>query len=185
RGTVNAWDYDASFLHIDTQLKERVNGGYPALPKILPLLDSGNVNPFGPNDPTKTPGTPAAADATQFHGNAYQTKTSIDSAQAKLTHDLMQMAGGPLALALGAEGRKEGFRVDASPEIQAGDISGYGGNFLPVNKSRNVGAGFAEINMPFIRTLEVTAAARYDHYEGVGDRTSPKVSARWTPTKQV
>jgi iron complex outermembrane receptor protein len=181
RGTVNAWDYDASLLHIDTQLKERVNGGYPALTKILPLLDSGQVNPFGPN----TPAVQAAADATQFHGNAYQTKTSIDSAQAKVTHDLMQLAGGPLALALGAEGRKEGFRVDASPEIQAGDISGYGGNFLPVNKSRNVGVGFAEVNVPIVRTLEVTGAARYDHYEGVGDRTSPKLSARWTPTKQV
>src|SRR6266446_4973094 len=181
RGTVNAWDYDASLLHIDTTLRERVNGGYPALTKILPLLNSGQVNPFGPN----TPAVQALADATQFHGDAYKTKTSIDSAQAKLTHDLMQLAGGPLALALGAEGRREGFRVDASPEIQAGDISGYGGNFLPVNKSRNVGAGFAEINMPFIRNLEVTAAARYDHYEGVGDRTSPKVSARWTPTRQV
>ena len=185
RGTVNAWDYDASVLHIDTNLIERVNGGYPLLTKILPLLNSGNVNPFGPNDPTLTPGTPAAADAAQFRGDAYKTKTSIDSAQAKVTHDLMQLAGGPLALALGTEARKEGFKVTASDEIVTGDISGYGGNFLPVNKSRNVGVAFAEVNVPIVRTLEVTGAARYDHYEGVGDRTSPKLSARWTPTKQV
>ncbi|HXM82698.1 MAG TPA: TonB-dependent receptor [Burkholderiales bacterium] len=181
KGTLSGWDYDAALLHIDTNLTERVNGGYPLLTKILPLLDSGQVNPFGPN----TAATHAAADAAQFRGDAYKTKTSIDGVQAKVTHDLMQLAGGPLALALGAEGRKEGFQLKPSTEIVTGDISGYGGNFLPVDKTRNVGAGFAEVNVPIVRTLEVTGAARYDHYEGVGERTSPKLGARWTPTRQV
>ncbi|MEO8187771.1 MAG: TonB-dependent receptor plug domain-containing protein, partial [Burkholderiaceae bacterium] len=90
RGQLGGWDYDASFLHIETALTERVNGGYPILTKILPLLDSGQVNPFGPN----TPATQAAADATQFRGDAYKTKTSIDGVQTKVTRDLTQMAGG-------------------------------------------------------------------------------------------
>jgi iron complex outermembrane recepter protein len=185
KGTLSGWDYDAAFLHIQTDLTERINGGYPLLTKMLPLLDSGQVNPFGPNDPSLTPGTPAAAAAAQFRGDAYKTKTSIDGLSAKVTRDLMQMAGGPLALALGAEGRREGFELKPSAELQIGDIAGYGGNFLPVDKSRNVGATFAEVVVPIVRTVELTGAARYDDYEGVGSKTSPKFAARWQPTREV
>jgi iron complex outermembrane recepter protein len=181
KGTLRAWDYDAAFLHIDTKLAERVNGGYPALTKILPLLNSGQVNPFGPN----TPAVQAQLDATQFRGDAYKTQTSIDGLQAKVTHDLTQLAGGPLAVALGAEGRNEGFKVTPSDAIATGDISGYGGNFLAVDKSRNVNAAFVELAAPVVRTVELTGAARYDHYEGVGSRTSPKLGVRWQPAKQV
>ena len=182
KGTQRAWDYDANFLHIETNLRERVNDGYPSLAAALPILNSGQVDFFGNNTP---PAVAAALKATNFTGDAYKTTTSIDGLQAKATHDLTQLAGGPLALAVGAEGRREGFKIDPSAAIQSGDISGYGGNFLPVDKQRNVGAGFVEVSAPVIRSLELTGAARYDHYEGVGDRTSPKFGARFQPTREM
>src|SRR5207302_1046834 len=169
-------------LHIETNLRERVNDGYPSLAAALPILNSGQVDFFGNNTP---PAVAAALKATNFTGDAYKTTTSIDGLQAKATHDLTQLAGGPLALAVGAEGRREGFKIDPSAAIQSGDISGYGGNFLPVDKQRNVGAGFVEVSAPVIRSLELTGAARYDHYEGVGDRTSPKFGARFQPTREM
>src|SRR6267154_5093618 len=175
------WDSDTSFLHVDTKLTERVNGGYPSLSGILPLLNSGQVNPFGPN----TPAIQAQADATQYRGDAWKTKTSIDSLATTVRHDLGQLSGGPLALAVGADGRREGFVLDPSPAIQSGDISGYGGNFLPIDKSRMVGAGYLEFVAPVVRSLELTGAVRYDHYENVGSKTSPKVGARWQPAKEV
>ncbi len=175
------WESDSAFLHVDTKLTERVNGGFPALSQILPLLNSGLVNPFGPNSPA----IQAQADATQFRGDAWKTKTSIDSLATTVRHDLAQMPGGPLALAVGTDGRREGFVVDPSAAIQSGDISGYGGNFLPIDKSRLVGAGYAELAAPVIRSLELTGAVRYDHYENVGSKTSPKFGARWQPAKEV
>jgi len=175
------WDSDAAFLHVDTKLTERVNNGFPSLSGILPLLNSGTVNPFGANSPA----IQAQADATQFRGDAWKTKTSIDSLLATVRHDLTQLPGGPLALAVGTDGRREGFVLDPSPAIQSGDISGYGGNFLPVDKSRMVGAGYFELVAPVIRGVELTGAVRYDHYENVGSKTSPKVGARWQPAKEV
>ena len=175
------WDSDVNYLHIDTKLRERVNGGYPSLSGILPLLNSGQVNPFGAN----TPAVQAAADATQFRGDAYQTKTSIDGVSAKVTRDLSQLPGGPLALAVGTDGRREGFNLDPSTAIQSGDISGYGGNFFPIDKSRMVGAGYAEMVAPVVRSVELTGAVRYDHYENVGSKTSPKVGATWKPVREV
>jgi iron complex outermembrane receptor protein len=182
KGTARAWDYDANFLHVDTQLREKINGGYPVLTKILPLLNSGQVNPFAGGN---TPAVQAQLDATQFHGDAYKTKTSLDGVQAKVSRDLTQLAGGPLALALGTEGRREGFKLDPAAELVTGDISGYGGNTLPVDRTRNVRAAFAELSVPIIRTVELTAAARYDDYQGTGSKTSPKLGARWQPIKPV
>jgi iron complex outermembrane receptor protein len=40
------------------------------------------------------------------------------------------------------------------------------------------------VNVPIFRALELNVAARYDHYDDVGGRTSPKVALRWQPTKQ-
>ncbi len=175
------WDSDTAYLHVDTKLTERVNNGFPSLTGILPLLNSGLVNPFGAN----TPAIQAAADATQFRGDAWKTKTSIDGLSATVRHDLTQLSGGPLALAAGTDGRREAFVLDPSPAIQAGDISGYGGNFLPVDKSRLVGAAFTEVVAPVVRGVELTGAVRYDHYENVGSKTSPKFGARWQPAKAV
>ena len=180
KGSVSGWDYDAGFMHNDTKLAERVNSGFPSLSGILPLLNSGNVNLFGPNS--------AAIDsqvmATGFVGDAYRVRAATDSVTVKGSRELMQMAAGPLAIALGAEGRKESFKTNPSAAIQSGDISGYGGNFLPVDKTRNVGALWFETNVPIVRTLDVSAAVRYDNYQGVGNKTTPKASARWQPVKQ-
>ncbi len=175
------WESDTAFLHVDTKLTERVNNGFPSLSGILPLLNGGQVNPFGAN----TPAIQAQADATQFRGDAWKTKTSIDSLATTVRHDLTELAGGPLALAVGTDARREGFILDPSAAIQSGDISGYGGNFLPVDKSRKVGAAYAELVAPVVRGVELTGALRYDNYENVGSKTSPKVGARWQPAKEV
>ncbi len=176
------WESDTAFLHVDTKLTERVNNGFPSQQGILPILNSGQVDPFGSNT---SPAVQAQIGATQFRGDAWKTKTSIDSLATTVRHDLTQLTGGPLALAVGADGRREGFILDPSPAIQSGDISGYGGNFLPVDKSRKVGAGYLELVAPVVRSVELTGAVRYDNYEGVGSKTSPKVGARWQPVKEV
>ena len=182
RGTLaQTWDYDANVLHIQTNLREKVNGGYPSLARILPILNSGQVNPFG----ASAPDVEAALRATNFHGDAWKTKTGIDGIQGKVSHDFMRLAGGPLAVAAGVEERRESFKVTVSPEIEAGDISGYGGNFLPVDKTRNVTALFTEANIPFLRRVELTAAARYDKYQDVGSKLSPILRARWQPVREV
>ena len=177
KGNAWNWDWDASFLHTETTTTERVNSGIPLYSRILPLLNSGTVNLFGPN----TPAIEAQVKATEFIGDAYKTKNSIDSVTGRVSKDLWQLPGGPLALALGIEGRKEKFKLDPAAELQIGDVSHYGGNTLPVDRQRNVSVVFAEVNMPLHKQFETTVALRYDDYEGVGAKYTPKISARWTP----
>lgn len=181
RGTFGAWDFDAALLHSESKVTERVNSGFPSYTGILPLLNSGRVNFFGPN----TADVIAEAEAAQFRGNAYVNRTGLTSLAAKGSGELLAWQGGSLALALGAELRRESYESSPSTTIQSGDISGYGGNFLPVDRERNVKAVFAEANLPLGKTLEFNAAVRHDAYEGSGSATTPKASVRWQPMPEV
>jgi iron complex outermembrane receptor protein len=175
KGDMVGWDYDVGYLYSGAKLTERVNGGYPLLTRLLPLLNSGTVNLFGSN----TPAVQTQLDGTNFFGDAYKNETSLQSIQAKASKELMQMRAGPLAIAFGGEFRKEDFKSTPDATIQTGDVSGYGGNFLPIDKTRDVTAFFGELNFPITRTLEANAAVRYDNYEGSGSKTTPKVGIRW------
>jgi iron complex outermembrane receptor protein len=181
RGTLGRWDTDAAFIYSGSEVREEVHSGYPLYTKILPLLNSGEVNFFGPN----TPDIQAAADATEFRGTAYSNSSTLTGLTGRATTDLMALSGGQLALALGAEGRRETYKSSPSEEIQAGDVSGYGGNFLPVDQARNVGAVYGEVDMPVAKGLEFDVAVRYDHYQGSGSATTPKASFRWQPSREL
>jgi iron complex outermembrane receptor protein len=181
KGIAMGWDFDVAGLYSQSKVREKVSNGFPLLTQLMPLLNSGNVNPFGPSDPA----VEAQVAATNFTGDAYSIKSSLTSLAGKASREVMQLQAGPLGLAFGGEVRKEKFDFSASAALQAGDVSGYGGNFLPTSQSRNVGAVFGEVNIPIVKNLEANIAARYDHYEGVGNSTTPKGSLRWQPVPQV
>ncbi|HEV8688882.1 MAG TPA: TonB-dependent receptor, partial [Ideonella sp.] len=132
-----------------------------------------------------TPDVQALIDDTQYHGEAYHNETSLTSLTGRGSTELMNLAGGGLGLALGGELRRETYESSPSAAIQSGDITGFGGNFLPVDKSRKVGAVFAELNAPLLKGLELNFAARYDRYQGSGSATTPKASVRWQPMPEL
>jgi iron complex outermembrane receptor protein len=180
-GNVGEWNYDVSMLWSETELTETFHNGAPSYERILPLLNSGQVNFFGEN----TPEILEQVDATQFRGEAYSTNTSVRSIAASATRPLIDLPAGPLAIAFGAEFRQEQFETDPSLEIQSGDIASYGGNFFPIDRERDVTAAYAEINVPVLDTLELNAAVRFDDYQGTGNKTVPKISARWRPSEMI
>ncbi len=181
QGDSAGWNYDVGVLYSESKLSEVVNNGYPNSILLLPILNSGQVNFFGPN----TPEVQALADAAQFRGEAYSTKTSITSIAASASRDLFQLPAGALGFAFGGEFRKEKFSTNPSLTIQSGAIDGYGGNFFPIDKSRNVKAAFVEFNIPIVRTLEGGLAVRYDDYQNTGNKTTPKADLRWKPLDEL
>ncbi len=182
KGDVAGWDYDIGALYSETKLTEHVNNGIPAYSKILPILNSGLVNFWGP---TTDPAVLAAIDASQFREDAYSTTTGISSIDASMTRKLFALSGGQAGVAVGAELRKEKFTIDPNPAIVTGDISHYGGNYFALDKSRNVTSVYGEIDLPLLQPLEVDVAVRYDDYQNTGSKTTPKVSFNWKPGEQV
>ena len=181
RGSVLGWDLEAAGLHTSSEVRERVNGGYPIYSQFLPILNSGTVNLFGPNSAA----IESQLQAATFKGDAFKVKSSIDSLSVKGSRDLVQLPAGALAVAAGGEYRREKYDFGASTELQQGDVSGYGGNFLPVNRERKVAAAFGEVNVPIVKGLEADFAVRWDKYQGVGNSTTPKLTLRWQPNSVI
>lgn len=187
QGAAAGWDYDASLLRSTSQVKEALNGGFfraendTTGPGIVPLL-SGQVlgangqplwvNPFG----TNTAEVAAAAAASNFRGQAFKTDTTLTSVQGKASRELATLGGGGLMMAMGVELRREGFKLDSNAALASGNISGYGGNFVPIEVDRGMRGFFAELSAPFTKQLQADAALRYDRYGGVKNQLGEGVA---------
>jgi len=178
KGNLAGWDFDTSVLYSEVKVKEDLKSGFPLYSKIMPLLDGGTINPFGP---TTDPAALAAAKGAEFVGQDWSSKTSLASLSGSASRALFDLPGGPLSAAVGAEVRRETFVYNPSVSIQTGDITGQGGNQLPEDASRSVESVYVEVNAPIVHSLDADAAVRYDHYQTVGSTVNPKASLKFQP----
>ena len=182
KGSLGAWDLDAALLYTESKVREDLLTGYAQYSKVLPIFNSGVINPFGE---TADKAALAAVQAAEFRDTSYATQTSSTGLSLAGSRALFSLAAGPVNLALGTEYRREKFQYDPSVAIQTGDIAGLGGNAFPVAGARNVTSAYAEVSVPVAKKLDIDLAARYDNYEGVGSTVNPKASIRWQPTASV
>ena len=182
RGDTGGWDYDSWLLYSQVQVREDLLHGYALYSQIMPLLDSGVINPFGP---TNDPGAIAQAQQDTFVGQDFESKTSIASLNGRISRELLALPAGPLSAAAGAEVRRETFAYDPATAIQTGDIAGEGGNQLPQSASRNVESAFVEASAFVLTGLQADAAVRIDNYQSVGHTVNPKGSLRWQPEEWI
>ncbi len=178
KGNLGGWDFDTSVLYSEVKVKEDLKSGFPLYSRIMPILDQGNINPFGP---TTDPAALAAAKGAEFVGQDFSSKTTLTSLSGSASRAVFDLPGGPLSAAVGAEVRRETFVYDPSLSIQTGDITGQGGNQLPEDASRSVESTYIEVNAPILHSLDADAAVRYDHYQKVGSTVNPKASLKFQP----
>jgi len=178
KGSLAGWDFDTSLLYSEVKVKEDLKSGFPLYSKIMPLLDQGNINPFGP---TTDPAALAAAKGAEFVGQDWSSKTSLASLSGSASRGLFDLPGGEAKGAVGAEVRRETFVYNPSVPIQTGDITGQGGNQLPEDASRSVESTYLEVNAPILHSLDADVAVRYDHYQTVGSTVNPKASLKFQP----
>jgi iron complex outermembrane receptor protein len=177
----NRWDADISYSQSEGKTVETLNDGFVRYSQILPLLNSGNVNVFGPN----TDAVQQQLNATKVIGDVISDKATTKAVNAKVSGDLFTMGAGTVAGAVGVDFRKETLDQASHPGLFEGDITGYGGGILPVSGSRDVKAAYAEVVVPVLRNLELNAAVRTDDYSDFGRTTNPKFSVRFQPNRNV
>jgi iron complex outermembrane receptor protein len=137
------------------------------------------INPFG----DQTAAGMAAIESAQVNADTLIGKSTIDFADFRVSKDIYQMAAGNLAVAFGAEYRREKSSFEATdvnarlPSLGIDPDSDTAG-------SRNVTALFAELNIPVLKNLEVNLQGRYDKYSDFGDTFNPKISVRYQPVQQ-
>jgi iron complex outermembrane receptor protein len=180
-GEVAGWDYQTGLSRAVSKSAENFTGGYVQDASFAAGVASGVLNPFALQNAAGL----AYLASTALRGEVQNAKVTTTALDAKASRELMPMAGGMMALAVGAELRQEkaDFHVNREIASQASS-SGLSGS-LSKDGSRNIKAVFGELNMPLVKDLEVQLAVRYDNYSDAGNTTNPKIGLRYQPTKQV
>nr|WP_281385242.1 TonB-dependent receptor [Roseateles oligotrophus] len=180
-GVVGGWDYEGGFNY------SRATGllnykGYINEDRFLKALATGNLNPFGPGDATDAALWASAA----MEGDMRKSTSTTTEVDVKFSKELMAMAGGSMALAIGGDLRQE--KADDNPlnaEYAAGKHIGGEGTVPRTKASRNLAALFAELSLPFAKGWEASLAARYDRYSDFGNTFNPRASLRYQPTREL
>lgn len=180
-GLVSGWDYKGGFSHSVSKSSEDFVGGYVQDAAFAAGVANGVLNPFALQDSAGR----AYLESTALRGQVQSAKVKNSALDFKASRDLMQLSGGPLAMAVGAELRHETANFDVNQAIASqASSSGLSGS-LPKSGSRNIQAVFTELSVPVIKDLEVQLAARFDRYNDVGNTTNPKVGIRYQPTQAL
>ena len=93
KGAIAGWDFDTGVMFAESRVKESLLDGYPQYSKILPLLNSGVVNPFGPS----TPAVLAQLKAANYQGEAFRSKQNFEQADVRASREVYQLPSGPIA----------------------------------------------------------------------------------------
>jgi len=103
---------------------------------------------------------------------------------AKVDGSLLDMPGGQLKIAVGAEYRHEAFR-------QRGI---YGGSPVPEHLDRNIKSVYGEVFVPIfgagnaapmMHSLVLSLSGRYDDYSDFGATANPKIGVNWEPARGI
>jgi len=182
QGTVKGWDYALAGTYTSNRQVDDLVSGYVYESKFGPLLRSGAINPFGPN----TGAVLEAMRATQVTAQASDNRASNYGVDLKLANALYKLPAGPLAVALGAEARRESLEQSNSEFMVGGDVLG-GAEAAPSIASvhRSVRALLGEVDIPITATFQANIALRYDYYSDFGGTTNPKLTLRWQPASAV
>jgi iron complex outermembrane receptor protein len=183
QGVLAGWDYNTAFAHSESNAKDNYVDGYVSENRFRAITATGLINVFS-SAPLPQDQIDLLAPA-KILEKVREATTKVDAFDVKVSKDIMQLSAGPMALALGAEHRKEKLDDQNAPVLSSGDVLGGGGNFQDTHASRNVQGLFGELSIPILTNLEAQLAARYDKYSDFGNTTNPKVALRWTPTKDI
>ena len=175
KGTFGAWDFETGLLHMKNE-REDVNGGYLYFPGLVAAMNDRSY---------RFDGRQNSADVINRISTSFTElgESKITSLDMRASRDLMQMRGGPMAVAAGFEVRKEELNIVSDPKIVVGDIVGRGTS--AARGDRNVTAIYAELSMPLIKNLETQVALRTEKYSDFGNTTTPKFGVKYTPIEQL
>ncbi|MFA9216787.1 MAG: TonB-dependent receptor domain-containing protein [Sphingomonadaceae bacterium] len=182
RGTVKGFDYDVAYTHNASEVSENTLQGYQNQVALAKLLSNNNA--FNPWAAQQSPELAKQIYATNYVGAMIHSTLTNDALNARISGDLYQLPAGMAKFAVGASLANEKLDLSPSAAYQSGDISGYGGQTLPLTASRASSALFGELSVPILKQLESDLAVRTDRYPNATS-TNPKISLRYQPMSQL
>jgi iron complex outermembrane receptor protein len=167
KGQAAGWDIHGSVGIMYSSMTEKIFGSiYPQLAQNA--LNSGAYVPG-----VSTNGQALFAPETSDHPSSTLGVASVNG-----THELFNMPGGPLTLAMGGQYIHKALNATDPPSVVSGAQEGT--IFYSVG-SQDDTAAFLEVAGKPVKQLEVDLSGRYDHYDTYGGSATPKVGIKFTP----
>jgi iron complex outermembrane receptor protein len=173
-GSIGEWDLSAAIGYSREVTRQDVYGliNVPALNAAL----NSTAFPFnvtGGNSPSEL--------ATIFPSDSVDDISTLSYGEFNANRNLMMLPGGNLQVVGGLSYINRKLNAPAPSLIAEGIVNGN--NAYVSGKQRNT-AIFAEVQAPVLKTLELDGSVRLDHFDNVGNATTPKFEFKWTPDKQ-
>jgi len=191
QGAYKNWFYSAAILQSNSNITNSFNGGYVNESAMRAGLEGSTIpgggaaapwlNPFG----VQTPDGQAYMNSQRILGQVQRAEGRLFGIKAEASGEIYKLPAGPLTMGLGLEYYRD--RVNYTNNlalIREAASSGLEG-VEDSSGSRNWFGLFAEFNIPVVKNLDFSLAARYDDYSDFGSTFNPKASIRWTPTKEL
>lgn len=109
--------------------------------------------------------------------------TTTSTADMRASRELWKLPGGALAVAVGAELRRERFTSAPDERFSSGAIQLF--TITGSTGSRRIGALYGEVVAPVWKGVELSLAARTDRYSDFGSATTPKAGLKWKVNPQL
>ncbi|MQA37603.1 TonB-dependent receptor domain-containing protein [Rugamonas aquatica] len=170
-GSFKGFDYRAAYTHSENSQTDTAAGGYMSLDAFDALVNNGKFDPFAPSGSSKDVLAPAV-----LHNQLNETKSKIDVLQASASTELFKMPAGTAQLALGADFTKQHYSEAPDAYSQGQNkqqpnftdaIVGGGAGALPIDASRKNWGAYGELLLPIMKSMDLTASTRYDHFSAV------------------
>jgi iron complex outermembrane recepter protein len=210
-GNFGPVDFTAYLTHSENKFTDTLKAGYLSSNKFNALIASGAFDPLSAQI-----GSSEAVLAPAVLRQVFDTsKSTLDIASVKGSMPIFKLGGGDLAVGLGLDIGKQGFKDEPSaisqgpnklqPNFTDTPIGGSSGA-LPFDSSRGTIGTYFELAAPLLKELELAAAVRFDAFEAVkntqnfdasgnpigaatqgkkASATTFKLSARYQPAPEV
>lgn len=176
----DGWYFDA-YLGTGRYNEQLSQNGNVSTTRVEQLLDApdggtslceGGLNIVGANT--------LSADCVDFVGVLAKNTTSIEHsiAEAVVSGDLMELAGGYASAAFGAFWQEFRYEFLADEILATGDVSGFNAQDNLNGTTRNADL-FGEVALPVLPTVEATLGFRYSDHNIAGAANAYKAEVNW------
>lgn len=192
KGTLaEKYRFQLAYLRDEQLLKSTQTGGVLATVfnnALAATTAAAAFNPFSftPMFSTTSPGNPPALLDTFTGAASSFFRAKYNTVDGNVSGPVWQLPAGPLEASVGAEWRRENIDNRHDSALLTGAIFPFNvtSNFIA---QREIVSYNAELNVPVLRSLSASAAARHEDYDDVGKTGwKPRISFRWEPlSKQL
>ncbi len=187
QGNYMNWDYTVAALSSNSDITNKFTGGYVSSTGVKNGLTAGGtaavpwLNPFA----AQTPEGLAYLKGQQVIGEVQQAEGRLTGVTANASGEIYKLPAGPVTMGAVLEYYKD--KVTYTNNFALISQAASSGLELAQDATgdRNWFGASVEFNIPVVKDVEVNLALRYDDYSDFGSTWNPKISARWTPTKEL